>query len=432
MEFISFYFQHFNHFLIYWWWLFAPFFLYPVLWGMFTYDTYAKYFIRNRMAVMKIKVPKEETRSPLLMENVLHGLWSLIGEPRSRMDVFVFGKLDTFFSLEIASVEGDVFFAVWVWADKVNAFKDQIYAQYPNAEVEVLDRDYMDYVPENVVDDENWSLWGSRMTLFNADAYPIKTYRDFEDSVTGTMVDPMASYLEFLSSLGPGEFGVFQLILRPVGPDEWQADFDNEVERILDRGKYKEKFKIMEHLRKHFSTLPQDTLWAAFKPPEPKEPEDSSDDPLKAALMFKLSPGEQDSIRKIEQSHSKVAFRAQYAWLYVAKKGYFRDAAVNNMFGVINQFNSPGGTGNGFIPNTPYMTSTKYWMEKSRLRFIERRLVRIIKKRQYHDRFYYLNSEEVASLWHFPDTTVQAPKAPWVETKKSSAPNDLPLGKQDF
>ncbi len=401
-----------------WWWAFLPFFLFKILYDFWMYDVGARYSSENEFAILTIRVPREEERSPKLMENVLHGFWTLYGNVRHFMDTLVLGIKPDYTSLEIVGVEGKIYFGARILAHQADFFKSHIYSQYPEAEVEILKEDYMETVPENAVEN-GWKIWGTVMAPVKNSAYPIRTYPEFQDSVTGTMVDPIASYMEVLGDLGPGEFICYQLLLEPVPTHEWYPEAEQEVERLLDRGKYKEKGALSKKIKEDLFSFPRETIEAAFK-----YPEIVSEDKNNSFQMLMLSPGEQEALKAIERNISKRSFKAQYSVIYAAREENFKSKNISAMMGAVNQFATSDL--NELSVYRPYLTSLTYWRSDKRNDYARRRLLRIMKKRQFTGKSYILNAEEVASLWHFPDVSVKAAQTPRVEAKKISAPVNLP------
>ncbi|MBD3244838.1 MAG: hypothetical protein GF335_02480 [Candidatus Moranbacteria bacterium] len=433
MEFVYFYFNNFLTFAGNWWFFLLPFFLYPPMKSMWIYDLYARHFVNEKYTILSIKVPKELETGPSLMENVIHGIWNIFGETKHFMHTYCQGVFDDYISLEIVGVGGKIYYGIWVRAEKAGMIKTHLYANYPDCEIEELDysNDYMHYIPDNIPNEE-WDMWGAKFTLAKPDIYPLNTYPKFEDEFSKGMSDPIASYLEMVGSTVPGEFCCFQLLIEPVrAVDTWREEFDQEIEKILDRGNYKKPYSIKDDLIDHFGTLPMDTINAVFKYPEYVPSEDEKEQMQKAALMFRLSPGEQETIKEIERSLEKKTFKSQYSFVYVAKKNVIDYGKyVGGLFGATNQLSSEEL--NGFEPYYPYMTSSKYFLEKNRLNFIKRRLIRITKNRQFQGADYYFNTEEIATLWHFPYIWVKTPETPWVEAKKATPPLNLPTSKENI
>jgi hypothetical protein len=429
MNLSDFYLKDFFDFVVYWsksvfifanhwWWVFLPFFLFKILYDFWMYNVGAKYANENEFVILTIRVPREEERSPKLMENVLHGFWTLYGNVRHFMDTLVLSAKPDYTSLEIVGVEGKIYFGVRVLAHQANFLKSHIYSQYPEAEVEILKEDYMETVPDDAIEN-GWKIWGSVLAPVKNSAYPIRTYSEFQDSVTGTMVDPIASYMEVLGDLGPGEFICYQLLLEPIPTREWYPEAQQEVERILDRGKYKEKGAFKKKITEDLFSFPKETIEAVFK-----YPEISTDEKDNYFQMLMLSPGEQEELKAIERNLSKRSFKAQYSVIYAAKEENFKSGNISAMMGAVNQFATSDL--NELAPYRPYLTSLTYWLSDKRNNYARRRLLRIIKKRQFSGKSYFLNTEEVASLWHFPDVSVKAAQTPRIAAKKISAPVNLP------
>ena len=130
----------------------------------------------------------------------------------------------------------------------------------------------------------------------------------------------------------------------------------------------------------------------------------------------------------MEENFSKRGYFCQYRTAYVFRKESLRNSNKGAMAGTVNQFNTVDL--NGFSVYRPYFTSAYLFLKKSRLAYKKRRLVRLMKKRQFSGARYILNTEEIATLWHFPDIGNEVPAAPRVDYKKANAPRNLPIEQQ--
>ena len=69
----------------------------------------------------------------------------------------------------------------------------------------------------------NTEIFGSEWKLNDSDVIPIKTYTDFEHtSAEEKIIDPLANFFESLAKIQPYELIAFQIIIQPLGDDEWQ------------------------------------------------------------------------------------------------------------------------------------------------------------------------------------------------------------------
>lgn len=407
-----------------WWWLIVPFYLFPIMFDFWIFSVVAEHYHSNRYVVLDIKVPRELEKSPKLMENVVEGMWTVLGEIRNFMEIVCWGDWQDYFSLEIAGTEGKVHFAIWLRDERIDFFKSHIYAQFPEAEIEEMEEDYMNAVPDDAPNDE-WEAWGLVWILDKPDAYPIRVYSMFQDFVTGSMVDPLGSYMEVLGNLGPGEHMWYQLLVYPVTNDKWFPDFSREMEKILDRGRYKEKVSFWDGLIKDLLALPMQTISAMFKYPEPGSLTLTEAEKEEDKIPFlRLSPSEQSTYKIMEDTFSKRGFRAQYRSIYVARREAFRGSNISSMMGAVNQFNAVDL--NSLNLYRPYFTSCTYMFAESRVRYRKKRLLRIMKNRMFSGASYIFNTEEIASLWHFPDMAIKAPKTPRIGSKQATPPANLP------
>ena len=135
------------------------------------------------------------------MENFytgLTGVWST----HNTFDIWVKGayRQDTF-GVELVSEEGRVHYYIRLLKKYRNMVESQIYAQYPEAQILEVE-DYYNKFPK-VIPNKDWDLWGADFTFVQSDPYyPIKTYDQFEESITGEMIDPMAAMVEAQVAIG--------------------------------------------------------------------------------------------------------------------------------------------------------------------------------------------------------------------------------------
>src|SRR3989344_9684114 len=179
---------------------FSPLWLPPVLaiifFRLWVFYKRIQFFESQKKVLLEIRVPQNVDKSPLAMEIVLSALHQTVGES-VLWDRVMIGKVRAYFSLEIASIEGNVKFFIWTRQSMKKFVETQIYSQYPSAEVHEAE-DYIVHIPY-ATRDSNWSLFGTEWTLTKPDPYPIKTYIDYEtnkDVFEEKKVDPITPLLE--------------------------------------------------------------------------------------------------------------------------------------------------------------------------------------------------------------------------------------------
>lgn len=389
--------------------IWVPIFLFYFFWFFWVMYIRAKFFRSQEYKVLEIRIPREILKSPLAMESVFSGLHQSVGET-TWYDKYILGKTRTWFSFEIASIEGNVRFFIWTRAFWKEVIEAQIYAQYP--EVEVIESD--DYTRAVGYNSEKVSVWGCDFKLKKPDPYPIKTYIDYgldKDPKEEFKVDPMTPMIEHFGSIGKGEQMWIQFMIRVnksekkkggtwFGKISWKDEALEEIDKLMMRDSKSKTTTAMN---------------PSGYPVDPR-----------------LSKGEQNIIEAIERSISKQGFDVGMRGLYYAEKDKFRPINIMGLISIVKQFNS--NTLNEFGP-TRYSVVLKYpWEDYKNLR--KNRFGRMVfnayRRRSYFHHPYkspsfVLNTEELATVYHFPGSTVSTPTVNRIPSKKSEAPSNLPI-----
>jgi len=392
------------------WWLYLPA-LFFVAW-LVSFETYNRlnYLASLEWVLLEIRVPREVNKSPKGMEQIFAALYGvLLGSVRWQ-DRFFKGKVPDWFSFEIAGTGGDIHFYVRTQTKYRDLVESQIYAQYPEAELVEVE-DYLSVLPSFLPNDE-YDLWGGELILSKENAYPIRTYPEFEEKGTGPdiakRIDPIASLSEILSTLEYKEYISVQLLIRPTG-DGWIKKGQEVVDKLMGK---KPKFE-QDLLAKAVFGIDQLLGGTLPKKEESKERE-------------QLSPGKQDVLEAVEKKFTKLGFEAGIRLVYIFPKNMFHITHLAAMNGAFKQFASPST--NSFKLNkftTPPMRGFLYKQKAyQRKSFMYRKL----RDGAFVKKPIILNTEELATVYHFPDVSVKSPLMPRVEAKKGEPPAGLPIG----
>jgi hypothetical protein len=388
--------------------IWLPIFLSYIFWKFWIIYVRANFLKKQEYTVLEVKLPREIAKSPLAMESVFMGLHQGIGET-TWFDRVWLGKTRTWFSFEIASIEGHVRFFIWTRAFWKELIESQIYAQYPEVEI-VEAEDYTRMVNFNL---EKTAVWGTDFKLKKADAYPIKTYVDYgldKDPKEEFKIDPMAPMIEHFGSIGKGEQLWIQFLIR-VNKDEkkkkgtwfgksgWKDEAQEEVDKLMMRDP---KTKIAGEL----------------------SPSGFLEKPS-------LSKGEQEIVTAIERSITKLGFDVGIRGIYLSEKDKFRPINIVGLLSVVKQFNS--NTLNQFSParylipfNYPWQDYKGKLQDRARRRVFDAYRRRSYFHHPYKTQPFVLNTEELATMYHYPGSAIQTPTIARVPSKKSEAPSDLP------
>jgi len=397
----------------------APYYL-PLFAALFFGKTWAHYvsslFLSNlEMIVLEVRLPKEIFKSPRAMEiavGVFHQASPTFSFKLSDLYNFYWeGKSRPVSSLEIVSLGGKLKFYLHIRKNLKNVVESQIYAQYPEVEIHEAE-DYTPKVPYGA-ENSNWDLWGTEYKLSKEDPYPIKTYIDYgldKDPKEEYKTDPLTSILEFMGSIGPAEQVWFQIMVMATterfqkpkswfGRQDWKEEGKALVEKLMKRDIFKD-------------LAPGQVINIG---------------------ETVLSPGERVVVEAVERNISKIGFDCGMRALYLAPKDKFNPT---NIGGLINLLKSFGTLNLNGFRITRYVGAGLElpWQDPFGIRKIKQKrgIFEAYCKRgwffpPYDRRPFVLNSEELATVYHFPGQTAETPTLGRIEAKRGEAPVNLPV-----
>ena len=200
------------------WWLWLPIVLIALFIELWITYLRIKAIKALKWTFLEVKISRDIEKSPKSMEQIFSGLHGIITKVKF-LDKYWKGKVQEWFSFEIASIDGSVYFFMRVPEQFRNLVEAQIHAQYPALEIsEVLD--YAGPVAKKVPS-KTYDISGGELILERDDFYPIRTYPFFEEKEEERRVDPMASFLEILSKLKAGENIFIEYLIKPTAEKEW-------------------------------------------------------------------------------------------------------------------------------------------------------------------------------------------------------------------
>lgn len=360
---------------------------------------------------LDVRIPETVEKTPKAMEQVFSGLHAIHDPPKFHEKWFG-GKMQLWISFDIVGLEGGVAFFVRFPSQFRNLVEAQIYAQYPQAEITEVE-DYPQFLPEHLPDKE-YELWGTELQLLKEDAYPIRTYPAFEETQEERRIDPIASISEALSKLQMGEQVWVQVLIRPVD-EKWKEEGEKVVAKLIGK---REPEKEPSVIRQFTENL----LKAPYQVPEWGKKKEEKEKP--ASLVQFLSPGERAVVEAIEINIAKLGFEAGIRFVYVAKRDLFNKVRVAEIIGAFRLFNTQNL--NGFKPNKKVSTSAKF-PGKGRREFLRKiRMWDRARKHKFAKEPFVFNTEELATVYHYPSFIVQAPVVPRVEAERGAPPITLP------
>ncbi len=397
------------------WFLVFPaafYYLFKHLWVKFVQR---KFSASIEWTLLEIIPPRDIEKSPKLMESLFSGLSGTLKSPNV-FEEYLDGYLTHFFSFELVSDEGTVHFYIRTPKIFRNLVEAHLYAQYPTLEITEVP-DYVDNIPK-VIPDRDWDLWGTDFVLVKDDAYPIRTYLKFEESVTGKMIDPLAGLAEVMGKIGAGQKIWFQYIIIPVKEDWYYTGYEI-VKKLTGRAKQEKGIleKLLVDIGDVFSNFFR-AFWGEFKFSEEKKEE-------MQPLEFRLTPGEKDILKAVEENIGKNVFNVKMRFVYLGRRENFNKSTISAFMGGIKQFADQNL--NSFKPHDPSKTYASFLFAKPRLQYRQRKIFRLYKDRDPEGAMFILSTTELATLYHMPDMSVLAPSIVRVDARKGGAPANLPV-----
>ncbi len=366
--------------------------------------------------LLEIIPPKDIEKSPKLMEALYAGMQ---GTEKSFdvLEEHLDGMFPVSFSLELVSDGGEVHFYIRSQRTFRNLVESHLYAQYPDCVIKEVP-DYVNDVPK-VIPNEKWNLWGTDFEFFRHDAYPIRVYRDFEESITGKMIDPLSGLIEVMGKLPPDQKIWYQIIASPLEPS-WGA---KEGKKLVDKlkGKEEKQENIFDRVKQDFVDVVTNLVPALTHPIEFAKKESKDEQPLE----FRLTPGEKDVLKAVEANLGKLHFKIKLRFVLVGRRENFSKAHVSSFTGAIKQFND--NNLNSLKPQSISKTTSFLIFKKSRLRHRQRKILRRYRSRSNDGVRVTMSSEELATIYHLPDMSVLSPSLTRIDSKRGGAPTNLPI-----
>lgn len=289
-----------------------------------------------------------------------------------------FGQLR--FSFEIVAKNNEILFYVGVPKNLKSFFEKQINGLYPAASVEE-NKDFKIFAP-----DMQTACGG--LNLSRNYVYPIKTYKNLES-------DPLNGITNALSKLSHNERATIQILVRP-NSGNWRFN-TSRTAREIQEGKFSSDGGA-GHFIGSFFNLIFDSLHG------------KSSQEMGKSENIRLTPHQEELLKALQAKSSKVGLDAQIRAVVVAPEEQDAKIHLQNIMHSFSQFTAPEW--NGFDEIKIY----------SRKQFLISFILR-----EFTKPYSILNTEELATIFHFPNQFTETPNIKWLMSKFMAPPTNLPL-----
>ncbi len=379
-----------------------------------------KYSGTLKFVLLAMDVPTLTEQTPKALENLFSNLYGA-KSTLTWKEQWIIGKFQPSFSFEIVSTEGYIQFYVRTQIRFRDMIEAGIYAHYPDAEIFEVE-DYAKDFPTEYPDD-TYEMWGAEFTLDRPDIYPIRTYVDFEDKMTGEIKDPLGNTLEQMAKMRPGEHLWFQMMVQPSSND-WMKKGVKKLNEAAGKVEKAKKSMIVSGIESalswpiglisHVTDMDLSGFIGAAEP----------DKPERVFLPFQ----ESKEVEAIYNKITKVGLGTKIRIVYVARKeAYAKLERTGIVKGILNQYAHL--TLNKFSLFIPQVPKDDYFWMRWEYTTKQRTLMTAYIRRSWGigANPVFLNVEELASLWHFPAIAIKAPLIKKAEARRGEPPVGLPV-----
>lgn len=397
--------------------------------------------------LLEIQIPREVQKTPRAMEQffmALHGLRNAAGD---FLEKYIEGEVTLWWSLEMASFGGEIHFYIRTPKKHRKMTEAALYAQYSNVELVEVE-DYLNQIPNETKEiyKNADNIFGGEFILRKEDVYPITTYERFEADKETMALDPISALLEALAHIHKEEKVFLQIIIRPAGTG-WQEEAKKFIDKLVGR---EEKKPVKGGFGAALAEFFRNLIFAPAEYPIWGE-EAQKKEETKVDLLFKMTPGERELVKTLEENVAKPGFETLIRYLYLAPQAIFStNFAQRGLLVGINQYASPAM--NSFRGNPRVETRNRwiyfpYFFVKQRVEARKQRILYNYRNRKMPEelsfgRFYtshpynfntvsksyILTTAELATIYHLPtEMVLVAPHVKRVEAKKMGPPAGLPI-----
>jgi len=278
-------------------------------------------------------------------------------------------------SFEIASVGGVIQFSILCPRRIRSIVERQLHSFFPHAEVSSS-------TPPKVFSETHPVVTGAVFEQAKSFILPFRTYRYLE-------ADPLSALSNALTKLKDEATASVQLLIRPIS-DSWRTHTAIATQQVMEN-------KL--HLVNRSAT---GRMIGSFADALKSKP--ASDQPIR-----QLSATQEEMMKALQEKGSKAGFEAVLRVVVTAKDTLKADENLGTVIAALAQF------------HTPNLNSLKY-----------RKLSAKTAARDYLLRLFsgapkmLLNVEELSSIFHFPNRTIETPGMKWLVARALPAPANLP------
>lgn len=309
--------------------------------------------------------------------------------------------------LEMGMADGKVSLFIRTTEDSASLIESQLYAQYPDTDIEFLMKD-------SFAVKEGEEVVSADLGLKNISIYPIKRHPQFDDLLSGANMDPIAGMLSTLARYPlPGMRGHVHIAIEPVSSKYRKRAL--KLMPYLGKGLAK-KWKSYAHwlaslaLAEGFSGAFKRMLFrmlTMFGRASAASSEKAPEKPMTEDSTSSRSHEKEDSAAAAKDKMNRLLFSCNMRLSVIVPKGKTAEGRQKlvEMASALRQFTLPQSN------------------EFTVLQAFESPVLPL----GFRAPKFVLSNEELATLWHVPTILVQTQNLDRVISKKLEPPVNLPI-----
>lgn len=320
------------------------------------------------------------------MEQLLTAL-SSIRDTNSFFKKIIYGSPCISFEIANSAKSEEIIFYIAVPKKFRESVEKQIHSFFPNSVLE-KSKDYNIFFPGSFT-------CASTLRLKNKYTLPIKTYENLE-------IDPLNAITNALSKLETvSEGAAMQLVMRPAGT-KWRTK-GRKIAHEMQQGKQlREADRSM--LSKAGREIGTGLIDVLHGPKKDSLPESSQPKPVQ------LTPEEQELVKSIENKAAKTGFKVNIRLIASAATQERAQVILGQLENAFSQFEN-GDTNCFQVSRRTKRREISYDFIFRNFKPLEANI---------------LNNEEIASIFHIPVSSTEAPKIKWLKSNAAPPPIDIP------
>lgn len=345
------------------------------------------------LAVFEVLLSKNEdevpppTKAALAAESMFAALHGLLKEKPINQEHL---------SFEIVSSISDGIRFYYTCPREISKFvESQVYAQFPSSHIKAVP----DYAERFRKISKNYEI--ATIDFARPYFYPIKSFRDFE-------IDTLSALSSAIGQVAEDEEIWYQFVVRPVA-DTWQKDGYAFVQKVRETGEISNKGgsilgDFARIISNEFTEIAAGLATGLFTY---KERTEAAKTPT---IQVKIALSTETELRAIENKLSHMGFETN---VRVMSAGHDHERVETNLrasLAVLKQYSSTAN--NSFVSDK--VSNKSHYLNMMCNRGVD------------EDRILLLTTEELATFFHFPSAAIDTPNIPWVYSRKSEPPADLP------